>query len=58
MEWTKEQVIRRLKEIEKKGFIPVPDGMYRNDDGIVGQKQYLNFISSDFDRRDDTNSNI
>lgn len=37
MEWTKEQVIRRLKEIEKKGFIPVPDGMYRNDDGIVGQ---------------------
>lgn len=37
MEWTKEQVILRLKEVESKGFIPVPAGMYRNDDGIVGQ---------------------
>lgn len=37
MEWTKEQVISRLKEIESKGYIPVPSGMYRNDDGIVGQ---------------------
>lgn len=37
MEWTKEQVIARLNEIEHKGFISVPAGMYRNDDGIVGQ---------------------
>ena len=37
MEWTKEQVIFRLKEVEEKGFIPIPQGMYRNDDGIVGQ---------------------
>lgn len=37
MEWTKEQLILRLKEIERKGYIPVPAGMYRNDDGIVGQ---------------------
>ena len=37
MEWTKEQVILRLKEIERKGFIPIPKGMYRNDDGIIGQ---------------------
>lgn len=37
MEWTKEQVVFRLKEIERKGYIPIPAGMYRNDDGIVGQ---------------------
>ena len=37
MEWTKDEVIKKLKEIEKKGFISVPAGMYRNDDGIVGQ---------------------
>lgn len=37
MEWTKEQVIARLNEIEHKGFISVPARMYRNDDGIVGQ---------------------
>lgn len=37
MKWTKEQVISRLQEIEHKGYIPVPIGMYRNDDGIVGQ---------------------
>ena len=37
MEWTKEQVILRLNEIERKGFIPIPKGMYRNDDGIIGQ---------------------
>ena len=37
MEWTKERVISRLRELEHKGFISVPSGMYRNDDGIVGQ---------------------
>lgn len=35
--WTKEAVIERLKEINSKGFIPVPQGMFRADDGIVGQ---------------------
>lgn len=37
MEWTKEQVIHRLKEIEQKGYISIPKEMYRNDDGVVGQ---------------------
>ena len=37
MEWTKELVILKLNEIKQRGFIPVPQGMYRNDDGIVGQ---------------------
>lgn len=37
MQWTKGQVIYRLREIERKGYIPIPVGMYRNDDGIVGQ---------------------
>mgnify|MGYP000911680638 FL=1 len=37
MEWTKEAVINRIAEVSKKGFIGIPDGMYRNDDGIVGQ---------------------
>lgn len=37
MEWTKKQVMLRLKNIESKGFIPIPEGMYRNDDGIIGQ---------------------
>jgi hypothetical protein len=37
MEWTKEKVILKMAEIRDKGFIRVPDGMFRNDDGIVGQ---------------------
>ena len=37
MVWTKDRVISKLNEIKQKGFIPIPDGMYRNDDGIVGQ---------------------
>lgn len=37
MEWTKENVIIRLKEINRKGYISVPGDMYRTDDGIVGQ---------------------
>ena len=35
--WNKEQVATKLREISGKGFISIPDGMYRNDDGIVGQ---------------------
>ena len=35
--WTKEAVIERLKVINSKGFISVPKGMFRADDGIVGQ---------------------
>lgn len=35
--WTKESVISKLHEINRKGFIPIPPNMYRNDDGIVGQ---------------------
>ena len=37
MEWTLEAVQKRLGEIKAKGFIPIPEGMYRKDDGIVGQ---------------------
>lgn len=37
MEWTKSRVIERLQAIESKGFIPVPDIMFRKDDGIIGQ---------------------
>jgi hypothetical protein len=37
MEWTKKAVIQRMAEVNKKGFISISDGMYRNDDGIVGQ---------------------
>lgn len=35
--WTKEAVIERLKKINSMGFIPIPDDMFRTDDGIVGQ---------------------
>lgn len=37
MEWTKEKVVAKIKEISEKGFIPIPEGIYRKDDGIVGQ---------------------
>lgn len=37
MEWTKDEVVRKVKEISDKGFIRIPDDMFRNDDGIVGQ---------------------
>lgn len=37
MEWTKEQLTSHLRKIENKGYISIPTGMYRNDDGIVGQ---------------------
>lgn len=37
MEWTRERVTEKLREIESLGYIPVPDGMFRTDDGVVGQ---------------------
>ncbi|MGA2915344.1 MAG: MvaI/BcnI family restriction endonuclease [Sedimentisphaerales bacterium] len=37
MIWTREQIQKRLLEIKAKGFLPIPDGMYRRDEGIVGQ---------------------
>jgi len=37
MNWTKNMIIERLHIINKKGFIPIPDVMFRKDDGIVGQ---------------------
>lgn len=37
MEWTLEAVVQKLKEIKEKGFISIPEGMHRTDDGIVGQ---------------------
>lgn len=35
MKWTKEAVIQRMAKVNKKGFIAISDGMYRNDDGIL-----------------------
>lgn len=35
--WSKESVVEKLQEISHKGFLSIPEGMYRNDDGIVGQ---------------------
>lgn len=37
MQWTLEAVVKRLTEIKAKGYIPIPEGMHRTDDGIVGQ---------------------
>ncbi|HAE41688.1 MAG TPA: hypothetical protein DCG34_02060 [Clostridiales bacterium] len=37
MEWTKEAVTQRMAEVGSKGFIAIPGGMFRKDDGIVGQ---------------------
>lgn len=37
MIWTKEKVATKIKEISEKGFIAIPEGMYRKDDGIIGQ---------------------
>jgi hypothetical protein len=37
MEWTLEAAQRRLAQIKAKGFIGIPDGMFRQDDGVVGQ---------------------
>lgn len=36
-EWTKQDVIEKLLEISAKGFLSVPNDMFRTDDGIVGQ---------------------
>jgi len=37
MIWTRERIQKRLLEVKAKGFLPIPDGMYRKDEGIVGQ---------------------
>jgi hypothetical protein len=37
MHWSKEQIHKRLLEIKAKGFLPIPDGMYRRDEGVIGQ---------------------
>lgn len=37
MKWTLEVVIERLTEIKQKGFIGIPKGTFRVDDGVVGQ---------------------
>lgn len=37
MLWTKKTVIKQLQIIKNKGYISIPNDMYRNDDGIVGQ---------------------
>ncbi len=36
-DWTKEAIIQRLIEIERKGYIAIPKESFRNDDGIGGQ---------------------
>lgn len=37
MLWTKDLVIERLRTITEKGYLPIPDGKFREDDGVVGQ---------------------
>jgi len=37
MEWNKESVIAKLEKINAKGYIPIPEELFRTDDGIVGQ---------------------
>jgi len=37
MHWSKEQIRKRLLEIKAKGFLPIPEGMYRRDEGVIGQ---------------------
>lgn len=37
MYWEKEDIVKHLTYIKSKGFISIPIGMYRKDDGIVGQ---------------------
>ena len=35
--WTKEKVKEQLKKTEAKGFIGIPEDLYRKDDGAIGQ---------------------
>ena len=37
MMWSIEKIKEKLMEVEQKGFIGIPENMYRRDDGIVGQ---------------------
>lgn len=37
MKWTIEQITIKLNDIKTKGFIPIPQGMYRRDEGVIGQ---------------------
>ncbi len=37
MNWTIDQIKQRLLEVKAKGFLAIPDGMYRRDEGVVGQ---------------------
>jgi hypothetical protein len=37
MDWTLDQIVTRLKEIEKKGYISVPIEVFRHNEGVVGQ---------------------
>lgn len=35
--WNLEEIKQKLSEINQKGFISIPDELYRRDDGIIGQ---------------------
>lgn len=37
MNWTLEQIVAKLSDIKAKGFLPIPPGMYRRDEGVIGQ---------------------
>jgi len=37
MNWTLDQISKKLVEINKKGFIQIPPEMFRRDEGIIGQ---------------------
>ena len=35
--WELSRVIKKLEEVRAQGFVSIPPGQYRNDDGVVGQ---------------------
>lgn len=37
MNWTLDQIVAKLSDIKAKGFLPIPTGMYRRDEGVIGQ---------------------
>lgn len=37
MYWQKKQIVKKLLEIKAKGYISIPEGTYRRDEGVIGQ---------------------
>lgn len=54
MNWTLDQISKKLVEIKKKGFIQIPPEMFRRDEGIIGQilEREFNLIENNLSIRD------